>query len=71
MTPILCCLCNERDANVHLMQVVGLPTEANLAKAQKVDLCEECAKKYGVNDPAGFSMADILGAVKKARPPSN
>ena len=27
---------------------------------QKVDLCEECAKSKGVNDPAGFSLADLL-----------
>jgi len=27
---------------------------------QKVDLCEECAKAKGVNDPAGFSLADLL-----------
>ena len=27
---------------------------------QKVDLCEECAKRKGVNDPAGFSLADLL-----------
>jgi protein arginine kinase activator len=27
---------------------------------QRVDLCEECAKQKGVNDPAGFSLADLL-----------
>ena len=27
---------------------------------QKVDLCEECAKTKGVNDPAAFSLADLL-----------
>ena len=27
---------------------------------QKVDLCEECAKTKGVNDPQGFSLADLL-----------
>jgi len=25
-----------------------------------VDLCEECAKTKGVNDPMGFSLADLL-----------
>ena len=29
-------------------------------KMQKVDLCEECAKTKGVNDPTGFSLADLL-----------
>ena len=27
---------------------------------QKVDLCEECAKTKGVNDPTAFSLADLL-----------
>jgi protein arginine kinase activator len=27
---------------------------------QKVDLCEDCSKSKGVNDPAGFSLADLL-----------
>jgi len=38
---------------VHLTQIVG-------DKVQKVDLCEDCAKQKGVNDPAGFSIADLL-----------
>jgi protein arginine kinase activator len=27
---------------------------------QKVDLCEECSKNKGINDPAGFNLADLL-----------
>jgi protein arginine kinase activator len=27
---------------------------------QKVDLCEDCAKTKGVDDPTGFSLADLL-----------
>jgi protein arginine kinase activator len=46
-------LCKEREAKVHLTQIVG-------EKMQKVDLCEECAKQKGVNDPTGFSLADLL-----------
>jgi protein arginine kinase activator len=38
---------------VHLTQIAG-------EKVQKVDLCEECARQKGVNDPAGFSLADLL-----------
>jgi len=38
---------------VHLAQIDG-------DKMQKVDLCEECAKTKGVNDPTGFSLADLL-----------
>src|SRR5258708_10257812 len=50
---MLCCICKEKEAKVHLSQIVG-------DKMQKVDLCEECAKHKGVNDPAGFSLADLL-----------
>lgn len=38
---------------MHLTQISG-------EKMQKVDLCEECAKEKGVNDPAAFSFADML-----------
>jgi protein arginine kinase activator len=48
-----CCVCNEKEAKVHLTQIVG-------DKMQKVDLCEGCAAQKGVNDPAGFSLADLL-----------
>ena len=50
---MLCCVCKEKEAKVHLTQIVG-------DKMQKVDLCEECAKQKGVNDPTGFSLADLL-----------
>ena len=50
---MLCCICKEREATVHLTQIAG-------DKMQKVDLCEECAKNKGVNDPTGFSLADLL-----------
>ncbi len=50
---MLCCICKEHEATVHLTQIAG-------EKMQKVDLCEECAKTKGVNDPTGFSLADLL-----------
>lgn len=50
---MLCCICKEKEATVHLTQIAQ-------DKMQKVDLCEECAKHKGVNDPAGFSLADLL-----------
>lgn len=46
-------LCKQKEAKVHLSQVIG-------DKMQKFDLCEECAKAKGVNDPVGFSLADLL-----------
>ncbi len=54
-------LCKQNEAKVHLTQIVQ-------DKVQKVDLCEDCAKTKGVNDPAGFSLADLLlglGAAKE------
>src|ERR1051325_2924832 len=50
---MLCCVCKEKEATVHLTQIAG-------DKMQKVDLCEECAKQTGVNGAAGFSVADLL-----------
>src|SRR3974390_2029755 len=50
---MLCCICKEKEATVHLTQIAG-------DKMQKVDLCEECAKTKGVNDPTGFSLAALL-----------
>ena len=48
-----CSICKEKPATVHLTQIVG-------EKMQKLDLCEECAKAKGVNDPAGFALADLM-----------
>ena len=50
---MLCMFCKQNPAKVHLTQIVG-------EKMQKVDLCEDCAKQKGVNDPKGFSLADLL-----------
>jgi protein arginine kinase activator len=50
---MLCCICKEKEATVHLTQIAG-------DKMQKVDLCEECAKTKGANDPTGFNLADLL-----------
>jgi protein arginine kinase activator len=40
-------------ATVHLTQMVE-------GKTKKVDLCEACSKDKGVDDPTGFSLADLL-----------
>ena len=46
-----CSICKEKPATVHLTQIVG-------DKMQKLDLCEECAKAKGINDPTSFSLGD-------------
>ena len=58
---MFCCLCKEREANVHITQnqFTGEQT------VEKIDLCEDCAKEHGMNDPAGFSLADLLTKKKK------
>jgi protein arginine kinase activator len=50
---MLCDLCKKNVATVHLTQMVE-------GKTKKVDLCEACSKEKGVDDPTGFSLADLL-----------
>ena len=50
---MLCDLCKQNEAKVHLTQIVE-------GKTRKVDLCEACSKAKGVDDPTGFSLADLL-----------
>ena len=50
---MLCCVCKQNEATVHLTQIAG-------EKMQKVDLCEGCAREKGAHDPATFSLADLL-----------
>jgi protein arginine kinase activator len=50
---MICQMCNKAEATVHLTQVVG-------GKSKKLDLCSDCAEQCGVDDPAGFSMIEIL-----------
>ena len=50
---MLCDICKQNVATVHLTQMVE-------GKTKKVDLCETCSKAKGVDDPKGFSLADVL-----------
>lgn len=50
---MVCDICNKNVATVHLTQMIG-------GKTKKVDLCEACSKEKGVDDPTGFSLADLL-----------
>ena len=50
---MLCDICKQNVATVHLTQMVE-------GKTKKVDLCEACSKDKGVDDPTGFSLADLL-----------
>src|SRR5436305_11282099 len=50
---MLCDICKQNVATVHLTQMVE-------GKTKRVDLCEACSKEKGVDDPTGFSLADLL-----------
>jgi protein arginine kinase activator len=50
---MVCDICKKNVATVHLTQMVE-------GKTKKVDLCEACSKEKGVDDPTGFSLADLL-----------
>jgi protein arginine kinase activator len=50
---MLCDVCKKNVAKVHL-------TQMEKGETKKIDLCEECAKVKGIDDPAGFSLADVL-----------
>ena len=50
---MLCDVCKKNVATVHLTQMIE-------GKTKKVDLCEGCSKEKGVDDPTGFSLADLL-----------
>ncbi len=50
---MLCNVCKQNEAKVHLTKIVG-------DKMQKVDLCEDCSKEKGVDDPTSYSLADAL-----------
>src|SRR5437867_10202594 len=61
---MLCMVCKQKEAKVHLSQIVG-------DKMHKFDLCEDCSKTKGVDDPVGFSLAELLlnlGAAQETEP---
>jgi len=57
-----CELCRGSNATVHLTQIVE-------NEVTKMDLCEACAQEKGVNDPAGFSFANLLRDLGRAQRP--
>jgi hypothetical protein len=58
-----CEICKKDEAKVHL-------TLLENEHMRKVDLCESCAKTYGVNDPLGFSLAGLLQQLGKRDNPN-
>ena len=61
---MLCNVCKQNEAKVHLTKIVG-------DKMQKVDLCDECSKEKGVEDPLTYTLADtLLGQLLAPEAPS-
>jgi protein arginine kinase activator len=50
---MLCTVCKQKEAKVHYSKLEG-------EKMLKVDLCEECAKQKGFDNPLAYAMADML-----------
>jgi protein arginine kinase activator len=49
---MVCDICKKNEATVHLTQIID-------NKMLKVDLCESCSKAKGIQETAGFSLADL------------
>jgi protein arginine kinase activator len=61
---MLCNVCKQNEAKVHLTKIVG-------DKMHKVDLCEDCSKEKGVEDPTSYSSEDsLLGMALAALAPA-
>ena len=58
-----CELCKEREATVHLTQVID-------GAIKKLHLCEDCAAKSGVDVNGPLSISDILLGLGVAKEPS-
>ena len=54
-----CDVCGKTPATVHLTQVVENKS------IRKVDLCEDCAKAHGVNDPTELALVGLLQKMGK------
>jgi protein arginine kinase activator len=50
---MVCEVCGERDATVHLTQMLG-------GAVKKLHLCEECAEQSGINVSGSMSLSDML-----------
>lgn len=57
---MLCCICKEREATVHVTQIDG-------DKMDRVDICEDCAMAKGLAGApdTGFSLADLMLSMKE------
>ena len=50
---MLCDICKQNVATVHLTQMVE-------GKTKKVDLCEACSKEKSIDDPTGLPLVGLM-----------
>lgn len=55
---MICTSCGNNEACIHVTSV-AMSGEGEVRKA---DLCNPCAEKWNVNDPAGFSFDELIAA---------
>ena len=53
-----CSLCKKQRATVRVTH------DPKPGEVVRVDLCQKCARKHGIDDPTGFSLADLLCAIR-------
>lgn len=53
---MVCDLCNEREATVHLTEIIN-------DQSREVHLCEPCARERGVKMEPSFGLADLLSGL--------
>jgi protein-arginine kinase activator protein McsA len=62
---MLCDLCKQQVATVHLTQSTSYPGQNVECTPKNIHLCDECSKVNGVDDPSGFSMSELLRKLLK------
>ncbi len=55
---MICPFCNKNEATIHYTEVID-------NQVKKTHMCEECAKKKGIEIALPFSFGDILAALSK------
>lgn len=55
---MICPYCKEREATIHYTEVIN-------GNVNKIHICEECAKKKGIDAELPFSFSDVFSALSK------
>ena len=55
---MICPYCKKHEATIHYTEVIN-------SQVKKIHICEECAKKKGINAELPFSFSDVFSALSK------